>query len=198
MVPTRSVNNRLARAAVLLGALAGLLALGAGCSTTEQSVATPPPAWIETLPQEKDAVYAVGHADRSYYGEELEDATSAARAELGRTLESKVRSVVVGAMQGELGGPSSEYVAEVFSNVSESALSGSQRIEWWKDHAGAKGPRDRTYVLVKLTRSMLIESLRKEAKKAPPEGGPEQMAVTEEAIDKAFKELDKELAKRNQ
>jgi hypothetical protein len=176
--------------AVLTLIVAVALQWTAGCATTP---ATPPPAWVEKLPQEQSAIYAVGKADKSYYGEELDDATNDARAELARTIDSKVRSVVVDAISGG-GGVTSEYIAEISSNLSEAALVGSQRVSWWVDCGGAKGRKGRTYVLLKLTPSMLVKGLQEQAKKA---GKSREAAVTEKQIQQAFDELDKELAKRN-
>lgn len=184
------------RGPAALAWVVAIMALCAGCSTTGPA-ATPVPEWVNRLPQEPGVIYAVGSADQSFYSEEVEDATHAARVELGRTIRVSVESISASSTHGQVGGFSKEQWDQMAVGISQAAISGSQRIAWWTDVNGVKGRKDRVYVLVKLTPSMVVENIKKMASAAST-GGSEtsKPKVSQADIEKAFDELDKAIEKK--
>lgn len=192
--PRPACGSRSRRVATALALALLAVSIVAGC-TGGNCMPAKAPEWTYELPQEKDAIYAVGVCEKTWKPQDgLDIATENARAELGRTIESKVRSVLVNSFRGS-GGASSEYVSEVAANVSDTVLNGSQRVAWWHDQRGATGVAGRTYVLVKLSRSATVDQI---ADVARQKAKTSDVKVTEADIKKAFEDLDRELEKRMQ
>ena len=96
------------------------------------------PDWIKALPEEDDAIYALGIAEGYYYyvnGREA--AKDKSRGELGQTIKSEVQAILTDWYEvnsGEAsGGISQSFIEEMSNSVSEATLSGSQIVETWYD-----------------------------------------------------------------
>lgn len=96
------------------------------------------PEWITVLPEEEDAIYAVGIAEKFYfYVNGREAAKDKARGELGQTLKSEVQAVLTDWYEVNEGSEAyvmeRSFVEEMANSVSEATLSGSQIVETWYD-----------------------------------------------------------------
>lgn len=96
------------------------------------------PDWIKALPEEEDALYALGIAEGYYYyvnGREA--AKDKSRGELGQTIKSEVQAILTDWYEvnsGEASGSAGQsFIEEMTQSVSEATLSGSQIVETWYD-----------------------------------------------------------------
>ncbi len=122
------------------------------------------PEWIKVLPEEDDAIFALGIAEKFYfYVNGRESAKDKARAELGATLQSEVQAVLTDWY--EINEGSSAYVTErsvveeLAQSVSEATLSGSQIIETWYDKQTKWH-----YALARMSLSQVISQVNEKAK----------------------------------
>lgn len=122
------------------------------------------PDWINVLPEEDDAIYALGIAEKFYfYVNGRESAKDKARAELGQTLKSEVQAVLTD--WHEVNEGSAAYVMErsvveeMANSVSEATLSGSQIVETWYDKQTKWH-----YALARMSLSQVIGQVTEKAK----------------------------------
>ena len=111
----------------------------AGCGGAKERVAVPEaaPAWVNTPPTAVDAIYAVGAANVGANPVLARNkAADAARQELGRIIQVKVKSLLDNFMQehqefvnnqGTI--TSEEFTRSVSRSVSQATLAGSQIVE---------------------------------------------------------------------
>ena len=122
------------------------------------------PDWIKALPEEEDAVYALGIAEGYYYyvnGREA--AKDKSRGELGQTIKSEVQAILTdwyevnaGESSGNVG---QSFIEEMTNSVSEATLSGSQIVETWYDR-NTKWH----YALARMSLSQVISQVSEKAK----------------------------------
>ncbi|MCB0834617.1 MAG: LPP20 family lipoprotein, partial [Bacteroidetes bacterium] len=98
------------------------------------------PEWVSALPEEEDAIYALGVAEGYYfYVNGREAAKDKARAELGRTIQTEVQSVLTDWYEVNTGSSGYQidqnYLEEISKSVSDATLSGSQVVETWFDRS---------------------------------------------------------------
>ncbi len=122
------------------------------------------PDWIQVLPDEADAIYAVGIAEKFYfYVNGREAAKDKARAELGQTLKSEVSAILTDWYEVNEGSESyvleRSVVDEMAESVSEATLSGSQIVETWYDRQ-AKWH----YALARMSLSSVVNQVTEKAK----------------------------------
>lgn len=122
------------------------------------------PEWIKVLPEEEDAIFAVGIAEKFYfYVNGREAAKDKARAELAATIQSEVQAVLTDWYEVNEG--TSSYVSErsivdeLAQSVSEATLSGSQIVETWFDKQ-----KKWHYALARMSLSQVISQVNERAK----------------------------------
>jgi hypothetical protein len=96
------------------------------------------PQWIQALPEENDAIYALGIAEKFYfYVNGRESAKDKARGELAATMKTEVSAVLTDWYESNEGSASfgleRDVLDEMSKAVSEATLSGSQIVETWYD-----------------------------------------------------------------
>lgn len=127
-------------------------------------IRTDVPEWIKVLPEDDDAIFAVGIAEKFYYYVNgRESAKDKARAELGATIQSEVQAVLTDWYEVNEG--TSSYVSErsiideMAQSVSETTLSGSQIIETWYNKQTKWH-----YALARMSLSEVISKVNEKAK----------------------------------
>lgn len=122
------------------------------------------PEWVSALPEEEDAIYALGVAEGYYfYVNGREAAKDKARAELGRTIQTEVQSVLTDWYEVNTGSSGYQidqnYLEEISKSVSDATLSGSQVVETWFD----RSPKWH-YALARMSLSQVIGQVAEKAK----------------------------------
>jgi hypothetical protein len=121
------------------------------------------PVWISVLPEEGDAIYALGIAEKFYfYVNGRESAKDKSRAELAATMKTEVNAVLTDWYESNEGSASygleRSFLDEMSNAVSEATLSGSQIVETWYDKA-AKWH----YALTRMSLTQLISQINEKA-----------------------------------
>lgn len=121
------------------------------------------PEWISVLPEEDDAIYALGIAEKFYfYVNGRETAKDKSRAELAATIKTEVQAVLTDWYEVNEGSESygleRHVMEEMAASVSEATLSGSQIVETWYD-------RDTKwhYALARMSLSNVIQQVKQNA-----------------------------------
>ncbi len=122
------------------------------------------PQWISALPEEEDAIFAVGIAEKFYfYVNGREAAKDKARAELAATIQSEIQAVLTDWYEVNEGSSSytmeRSFVEEMAKSVSEATLSGSQIVETWYDKQIKWH-----YALARMSLSKVISDVNEKAK----------------------------------
>ncbi|KAB2878946.1 hypothetical protein F9K33_11310 [bacterium] len=122
------------------------------------------PDWIKALPEEDDAIYAVGIAEGYYfYVNGREAAKDKSRGELGQTIKSEVQAILTDWYEvnsGEASGAAGQsFIEEMTNSVSEATLSGSQIVETWYDRSSKWH-----YALTRMSLSQVISHVNEKAK----------------------------------
>jgi hypothetical protein len=115
------------------------------------------------LPEEDDAIYALGIAEKFYfYVNGRESAKDKARAELAATMKTEVNAVLTDWYESNEGSASygleRSFLDEMSNAVSEATLSGSQIVETWYDKATKWH-----YALTRMSLSQLIGQINEKA-----------------------------------
>lgn len=182
-----------------LASSVAVLAVLAGCRTGD-NIETRVPAWVtEGIPQGPSAIYAVASWPRTRFEDDaIQKAKTAARTELAKTIQVKVKGELVdwqNTSRSALSGQS--HVEEFFQTMSREVLdvsmSGSQIVQVWIDHHGRASQPGTVWVLAKLDKSSLSQDLLKISKEAKAKMTPEQKAEMGERADKALDDLDHRL-----
>ncbi|MFN3135485.1 MAG: LPP20 family lipoprotein [Candidatus Kryptonium sp.] len=169
----------------------------AGCGGAKERVAVPEaaPAWVNTPPTAVDAIYAVGAANVGANPVLARNkAADAARQELGRIIQVKVKSLLDNFMQehqefintqGTV--TSEEFTRSVSRSVSQATLAGSQIVEYYYD-------KDNKiyYALAVLRKNDIVNEIMRSMNEAQRQ---KKTAFVEMKADEALKLLDKELEK---
>lgn len=122
------------------------------------------PDWIKALPEEADALYALGIAEKFYfYVNGRESAKDKARAELAATIKTEIQAVLTDWYEVNEGtqsyGLERSFVEEMANSVSEATLSGSQIVETWYDKQTKWH-----YALARMSLSNVINQISEKAK----------------------------------
>lgn len=155
------------------------------------------PGWIRKVPTEKDAIYAIGTGDPGWWNPPMEAAVKEAQKEIGRTIQTRVSSVLLVQSFG-----STTYVDEVAEEFSDTIVEGATLEDKWLDTDGLMGVQDRLYVLMRFSRKDFVDGLKKTVEKKPPKEEaaakePRKPVDVEKAANLAFAELDKAIAQKN-
>lgn len=127
-----------------------------GCQSGPEPVVTPPPGWLESIPQDNTHYYAIGISGPTpRITDAWDQAIRRARAELGRLIISHVASEgsIISTSRGE-------YINEIVKILSDTELNYTEVIERWADRSGAYGPRGHVYVLVRMEKRRAESVLR--------------------------------------
>jgi hypothetical protein len=169
-----------------------------GCGGPKERVAVPEssaPAWVNTPPTAVDAIYAVGAANVGANPVLARNkAADAARQELGRIIQTKVKSLLDNFMQehqefinnqGTI--TSEEFTRSVSRSVSQATLAGSQIVEFYYD-------KDNKiyYALAVLRKNDIVNEIMRTMNEAQRQ---KKTAFVEQKAEEALKILDKELEK---
>ncbi len=169
-----------------------------GCGGAKERVAvpeSPAPAWVNTPPTAVDAIYAVGAANVGANPVLARNkAADAARQELGRIIQTKVKSLLDNFMQehqefinnqGTI--TSEEFTRSVSRSVSQATLAGSQIVEFYYD-------KDNKiyYALAVLRKNDIVNEIMRTMNEAQRQ---KKTAFVEQKAEEALKILDKELEK---
>ena len=178
--------------------------LCAGCATLSGILGTP--GWVRQTPQSKTAIYAVASWPRMLNEQEARDkAKAAARNELAKTLQVRVRGVLIdwqSQTKGSWGahGHDEDFIATISKETLDVSMSGSQIVSVWCDRKGTVSLWGTWWALAKLDKSSLAEELHSKAREAlaqvtqaSKDRSPEEQAKIEEQARKAFEDLDKRL-----
>ena len=132
-----------------------ILLSGFGCSGPEP-VRDTVPGWLESIPKDKGYYFAVGVSGPTpRVSDAWDQAVRRARAELGRTMISRISS------EGTIISTSSgEYVSEIVKILSDAELNYTEVVERWSDRNGIYGPPEHYYVLVRIERKRAESVLR--------------------------------------
>lgn len=151
------------------------------------------PSWLDKVPVEKGAVYAVGHGDPGYWTNPIDEARKRARVEIGRTVKSEVKQVLIVEGVG-----SGDYAEEVSTTFSDTMISGTKVLEMWYDKNGVLEAEGRLYVLMKFEKNAFVKQLAETGVKVAKQKSQSiSPAKIEEAANKAFDELDKAIDQKN-
>lgn len=168
-----------------------------GCGGGERSVSPGPkaPEWVNNPPTAVDAIYAVGAANVGANPVLARNkAADAARQELGRIIQVKVKSLLDNFMQehqefvnnqGTI--TSEEFTRSVSRSVSQATLAGSQIVEFYYDKDSKI-----YYALAVLRKNDIVNEIVKNINEAQRQ---KKTAFVEQKADEALKLLDKELEK---
>jgi len=185
------------RRALLLGVL---VASCAGPTTPPPSAPAAPaevvPTWVRRTPAPDGEVCAVGAVDRTFYAQDaLRRAGDAARGELAKTVEVRVKSVMYDyrSSRGSGGGVTTDIV-EVVESVSEGVLHGAEVRATWQDDAGRHLAAGMTYALACLRIDVPVERLAEALRAARRAGEPSDADVdgVRERARAAFEALEAE------
>ncbi len=168
-----------------------------GCGGGERVAVPGPkaPEWVNTPPTAVDAIYAVGAANVGANPVLARNkAADAARQELGRIIQVKVKSLLDNFMQehqefvnnqGTI--TSEEFTRSVSRSVSQATLAGSQIVELYYD-------RDNKiyYALAVLRKNDIVNEIVRSMNEAQRQ---KKTAFVEQKAEEALKLLDKELEK---
>lgn len=176
--------------------LVGFALVGCGGGGERTAVPGPPaPEWINNPPTAVDAIYAVGAANVGANPVLARNkAADAARQELGRIIQVKVKSLLDNFMQehqefinnqGTV--TSEEFTRSVSRSVSQATLAGSQIVEFYYD-------KDNKiyYALAVLRKNDIVNEIVRSMNEAQRQ---KKTAFVEQKAEEALKLLDKELEK---
>ena len=145
MFPTfKEVETMFSKISILVVVLvAAALLLSCGGQRTAIPSGKDAPVWVVKTPEESDAIYAVGAANIGTNPVLARDkAADAARQELGRRIETKVKSMLDNFMtehadliDSEGNVSSSEFTRSVSRTVSNATLVGSRIESYWHDQS---------------------------------------------------------------
>ncbi len=121
------------------------------------------PVWINVLPEEDDALYALGITEKFYfYVNGRESAKDKSRAEMAATMKTEVNAVLTDWYESNEGSDSygleRSFLDEMSNTVSEATLSGSQIVETWYDRTTKWH-----YALARMSLSQLIGQISEKA-----------------------------------
>lgn len=149
--------------------LIAALALGLGLAGCPQPAPAPPapppappgpayPAWIDSVPQDPQQVYAVGIAMRTMEGEAVQRDTARQRAvtQLAHSVKTKIKSVT--AIHGQSSGESSSSESTDEDTLAETdeLVKQCEVVESWTDHRGIISEfKGSIFVLVRVPRAVL-------------------------------------------
>lgn len=169
-----------------------------GCGGPKERTAIPEsaaPAWVNNPPTAVDAIYAVGAANVGANPVLARNkAADAARQELGRIIQVKVKSLLDNFMQehqefvnnqGTI--TSEEFTRSVSRSVSQATLAGSQIVEFYYDKDNRV-----YYALAVLRKNDIVNEIMRTMNEAQRQ---KKTAFVEMKADEALKLLDKELEK---
>ncbi|MFO0728737.1 MAG: LPP20 family lipoprotein [Myxococcota bacterium] len=177
-----------------------------GCGHATPVVEAPPtpkrptPEWVMHLPRKKGDVCAVGAVDPTYYRQDgLKFAAESARAELAKTIQVKVSSVMLDYQTTSGSSVDQATVEEVVGSVSDGVISGAEIVESWYDEEGQVSRRGMTYALACMKTDQSVADLAEKLKQvAPPsEDREKKIQDVRDRAAAAFDELDKESEKRD-
>ena len=156
MAPLQQSRNQHQGVIYLLTGLVLLLFLFAGCASTPTCEKQPVPEWLFSMPVDDTYFYAVGISGRTRVVKDAwNQAANRARAELGRTIVSRVTSkdLVVSTSRGE-------YSRQLIDILSDTELNYTEIIKRWFDQCGSYGPPNHYYVLVRMEKKSAAAVLR--------------------------------------
>ncbi len=184
----------------IAAALAGLMGLGlAACSGGNQVVviqATPPPAWVDRMPRQKDTLCAVGYSGPTFYQQDcLGNAAESARGHLADTISATIKTITIDISDGTRGMFSRDVFVEGSETASDVVLQGSEVQAQWMDLAGARGAPKGCYAMVCIDPDKPVDEMVKKMEKKLPKKTVEQVRANAEA---AFEELEREEGRRGQ
>ncbi len=134
-----------------------LLLTSMGCQSSPQAVTGTVPGWVESIPKDGTYFYAMGISGPTpRISDAWDQAIRRARAELGRSIISHVRSngTIISSSSGE-------YVREIVRILSDTELNYTEVIERWADRSGIYGPPEHFYVLVRMEKKTAKSVLRR-------------------------------------
>lgn len=134
-----------------------MLAVGSACASNPKNPAAhgdnSPPAWLQTLPREKNAIYAIGSAGPTFFPQDsLRYAKEDAWAQLAHTVATQVTSITV-TVSSESGSnwTDTASVVEATSGLAEAVVEFGEIIATWVDRRGIfSGSPGSSYALVRL------------------------------------------------
>jgi len=184
-------------ASLILALAVAIFIAGCGGGPKERIAVpeSPAPAWVNTPPTAVDAIYAVGAANVGANPVLARNkAADAARQELGRIIQTKVKSLLDNFMQehqefinnqGTI--TSEEFTRSVSRSVSQATLAGSQIVEFYYD-------KDNKiyYALAVLRKNDIVNEIMRSMNEAQRQ---KKTAFVEQKAEEALKILDKELEK---
>jgi hypothetical protein len=149
------------------GALACAALAVSGCAgsapapASEPLVASDPvPAWVRTPTAGPSELCAVGAVDRTYFAQDAHRlAAEAARAELARTIEVRVESVMLDYQSTEGSWVRRSDVVSVVESVADGVVHGAEVRATWRDDRGAVLAPGMTYALACLRTDAPVEQL---------------------------------------
>ena len=169
------------------------------CKTVETTSPIPEaPGWVEEVPKVPGQICAVGVVGPTFYRQDGRiNAAEAARAELGRALQSRVRSMMIGTTNVDTSQDiNGTKLVEVVSSLTDVQLYGAIIKKYWFDKHGIfrKGS---TFALACMETDLSVKQLADKLRQAIPdsETKEETIQMVRARAEKAFGALDTEEAK---
>jgi hypothetical protein len=154
-VEEKMIRKRMTIHHLLYCSILTILLSGIGCSGPEP-VRETVPEWLESIPKDKGYYFAIGVSGPTpRISDAWDQAVRRARAELGRTMISRISSkgTIISSSSGE-------YVSEIVKILSDTELNYTEVVERWADRSGIYGPPEHYYVLVRIERKRAESVLR--------------------------------------
>lgn len=150
------------------------------------------PDWVMRTPKMKGNICAVGACDPTFFRQDgLLAAGDAARAELARSVQVKITSVMYQEESTRGAYVDQAFVSEVVGSISDVVLSGATVMETWFDEGGSVSRKGMTYALACMPTDASVAQLAEKLKAAAPaEEDKDKIAAVRDRAKAAFDELE--------
>lgn len=154
------------------------------------SAPDPVPEWIRRTPSPPGEICAVGSVDRTFFAQDARRrAAEAARVELAKTVEVRVKSVMYDYQSTRGGWVRSSDVVAVVESVAEGVLHGAEVRAVWRDDRGAHLAPGMTHALACLRTDVPVEKLAGALEEAWSEATDDEVEGVRRRAQDAFDEL---------
>jgi hypothetical protein len=191
------------------------LAMGLGCASTPvahksvghgfspkaKGAIKVAPDWVMHTPSMPKKVCAVGAVDPTFYRDDARsNASDAARAELAKTIQVKISTVMYDEINSHGGGWTEEVsVQQIVGSISDVVLSGAQVVEVWFDEHGVVDREGMTFALACMPTDASMKELAAKLETIGSQNDPDRakrIARVKQNARKAFDELENLEAKK--
>jgi hypothetical protein len=111
-----------------------------------------PPAWVNDLPQDKNALYATGISGPTFYSDDaVKYAGDNARVELGRAISSHITSAFLSVETNDGTTVDTASTIDATHDYSDTVVENSEIVATWIDRSGSySGTQGTAYALAKI------------------------------------------------